>query len=65
MATKQQKIDEQRIERVYQESCAGMTIDIMDIGRVFAVGHKAIRSGASDTVLALELISFVYSIRKN
>jgi hypothetical protein len=58
---------DKRIERLYYANCAGIQIDIMDIGKVFAEGRKWISAnpGIGDVGLAAALIAFVHTIRKN
>lgn len=56
---------DRRIEDVYRQHCTGVQIDIMDIGRVFEAGRRAIAAGADDTALTAAVVGFVESIRKN
>jgi hypothetical protein len=56
---------EKRINAVYAATCSGVQINVMDIGKVFAVGRKAIAEGADDGELALKICQFVATIRKN
>lgn len=58
------KIDK-RVERLYYATCSGVQIDIMDIGKVFDVGRKAIAEGKDDGEVALAICQFVATIRKN
>jgi len=59
------KAIDKRIEQIYYKTCSGVQIDVMDIGRVFAVGRQAAAEGASDETLASALVAFVNSIRKD
>lgn len=59
------KIADSRINRVYCRSCSGVQIDIMDISKVFHVGRMAIAGGADDQELAVKIVDFVNTIRKN
>ncbi len=63
--TKQQKIDEYRINRAYAKNCSGLQIDIMNIGAVFKAGERAIAAGADDVALGVALLDFVNTIRRN
>lgn len=63
--SRSEKIADKRIEQIYYRTCSGVQIDIMDIGKVFKVGHAAIAEGANDDVLAAKIIEFVSTIRKN
>lgn len=60
--TKQQKIDERRIEESYRIHCSGIPISIMDIGKVFAAGQRAIDHDATDAQLGSALRTFAESI---
>ena len=53
MTKKQQKAIDQRIERIYYKRCAGVQINVMDIGKVFKTGQTAIAADPqiSDEVL--------------
>jgi hypothetical protein len=53
------------IERIYRQSCSGVQIDIMDIDKVFSVGHAGIADGLSVTDLTKVIVDFVQTIRKN
>jgi hypothetical protein len=50
------------IESTYYKTCSGIQIDIMDISKVFAEGHKALAEGRD---LATAIRTFVETIRKN
>lgn len=56
-ASKKQ-IDE-RIERVYGARCRGVQIDVLDIGKVFGVGRKAVEEKVDDKVLGDRIAAFV------
>ena len=56
---------DRRIEEAYRKGCNGVQIDIMDIGKVFDFGRKAIAAGCDDTELMEGIRRFVDGIRKN
>lgn len=63
--TRAQKHADARIDRLYNQRCSGIQINMMDIGKVFAAGYAAIADGADDTVLGDRIAAFVETIRKN
>lgn len=56
---------EKRIDLAYRTHCSGVQIDIMDIGKIFKVGHGLIASGLDDAQLGAHLVAYVNTIRKN
>jgi hypothetical protein len=57
---------DKRIDAVYRARCANIQISVMDIGKVFAVGRKAIAEGVNgDAELGDRIAAFVETIRKN
>ncbi len=65
-ATKRQmKAMEEKVEQAYYANCSGIQINIMDIGKVFAAGTKALQEGATDEGMAKAVVDFVETIRKN
>ena len=63
--SRQEKINDKRIERIYGRACSGVQINVMDIGSVFAVGHRVIAAGADDVELEKAIVAYVDTIRKN
>ena len=59
MTKKEQKLREQRIERVFGRYCNGIQIDIMDIGKVFKEGERLIDQGLNDDDMGTLLCVFV------
>lgn len=63
--TKQQKIDENRINRAFNQACSGVQIPMLDIPKVFRAGQAAIDAGADDAALTEAVVAFVETIRVN
>lgn len=61
-ATKKLTKNQERnlIDRVYNENCRNIQINIMDIGKIFAEGHKALAEGRD---LKTTIVEFVEKIR--
>jgi hypothetical protein len=55
------------IERLYYKHCSGIQINIMDIGKVFDAGTRAIAENPriTEDQLAKVIVDFVQTIRKN
>lgn len=64
-AKRAKKLADKRIEAAYYRTCNGVQIDIMDISRVFKVGHYALSQGADEAGLETAIKAFVETIRKN
>jgi hypothetical protein len=65
MTKRQQKRLDKRVEQAYYATCSGVQISVMDIGKVFAVGRKALADGADEEKLRSAVVEFVETIRKN
>jgi hypothetical protein len=61
---RQKKLNDQRIQRLYSARCSGIQIDIMDIGKVFAVAEAGIVAGLDDQGLGDVIFAYVNGIRK-
>jgi len=55
---------DKRIEAAYYATCSGVQINIMDIGKVFAEGRRALAEGADEDGLRARIKAFVETIRK-
>jgi hypothetical protein len=63
--TKEQKAIDKRVEAAYYRTCSGIQINIMDIGKVFAVGRDALAKGVDEPGLEHVIREFVDTIRHN
>ena len=56
-----------RVEAAYYARCRGIPINVMDIGKVFDAGKKALAADSTitDEALADAVFAFVQTIRKN
>ena len=60
------KIADTRIERAYYDTCTGIQIDIMDIGKVFEHGRRLITMDhVNDEQLRFGIREYVETIRQN
>ena len=63
---KYKRLCENRIERAYYSSCAGIQINVMDIRKVFEHGQRQIdMHGLDDEALAKSIREYVETIRQN
>ena len=62
MTKKELKQRDARIERVYQNYCAGIAINIMDIGKVFREGERLIALGLDDAAMGPLLRAFTVNL---
>lgn len=56
---------DKRISAAYYSGCDRVQINMMDIPKVFNVGHQLIAGGADDVALKAGIMAFVETIRKN
>lgn len=63
MARRKPNAADALIERAYSSTCSGIQINVMDIGRIFDHGRKALAAGADFTSLQSSIRSFVETIR--
>lgn len=63
--TKAEKLADKRIERAYYDTCSGIQINIMDIGKIFAFGRLKVEAGEDDEQLKSSIRNYVETIRYN
>lgn len=63
MKTKQEKQADKRIDNAYLARCKNITINIMDISKIYKHGHALIAAGADDAALGDGIYAFVQTIR--
>lgn len=63
MTKKEKKLAETKVERAYYKRCSGITINIMDIPKVFKVGLQAIEDGLDGEALEDCIAAYVETIR--
>lgn len=61
MKLSKKKIEAQ-VSAIYYKNCSGIQIDIMDIGKIFAVGEASIIAGDNEEVTTRKIVEFVRSI---
>lgn len=62
MTKRQQNQIDRAIEQIYYRRCAGVQINIMDIGKVFAAGRAAAATGED---MEQAIVSKVQELRLN
>lgn len=63
--TKQDKAIDKRIEMAYYKGCAGMAVDVMDIGKIFDYGHGCVAAGFDDMELQDKIYHFVLDLNSS
>lgn len=53
------------IDAIYKATCSGIQINMLDIGKVFAVGRASFHAGDNSVLMAVKIRAFVETIRKN
>ncbi len=61
--TQKERKDDRLIEVAYRKMCSGIAINVMDISKVFKVGHAAIANGKQGEELEQAIYDFVQTIR--
>lgn len=66
MTKRQKNALDKRIEQLYYKQCSGVQIDVMDIGKVFDTGRKAVTDNPSidDAALGNVISDFVQTIAR-
>lgn len=64
MTPREKKAADRRIDSAYRTTCAGITINMMDIGKIFEHGRRQIAMhGINDAELAVSIREYVETIR--
>ena len=63
MTKKELNAARKRVERAYYKRCSGITINMMDIPKIFAAGVKVVEAGADDAMLEDAIAAIVETIR--
>jgi hypothetical protein len=53
------------VERAYYDTCSGIQINILNIGKVFDHGRQLLKDGADEDALKVGVRAFVETIREN
>ena len=53
------------VDAAYKATCSGIQINMMDIGKVFAVGRASYFAGDDAATLGAKIRAYVETIRKN
>ena len=57
--TKQEKAEDQLIEKIYGQHCHGMQIDIMRIPKLFAMARGMLRESKDAATVGAAMVAFV------
>jgi hypothetical protein len=53
------KAQDRLIENIYREHCSGMQIDVMRIGKLFAMARAMLNEGADHATVGKAMVVFV------
>jgi hypothetical protein len=56
---------DRKIEAIYYKHCQGVTINVMDIGKVFEAGRLAALAGLSDEAIISAVLAKVAELRQD
>jgi len=63
--TKEEKAMDKRIESIYNESCKGVQIPMMQIPKIFGIARETYRQGGDDATVRVAIVAYVNEIRTN
>jgi hypothetical protein len=63
MTKKELKAARARVERAYYKRCSGITINVMDIPKIFEAGVQIVAAGVDDAMLEDAVAAIVEKLR--
>ena len=64
MSTAKKNAD-RRVDKAYRATCAGIAVNILDIGKIFELGRLKVAQGETNAELAASIRAYVETIRQD